>query len=149
MFQAALSPGWGILEGKKWGRDHRFCATLNSGVLPFFSCNCLLFRDFILLFWAVCPGFKAAFSERDGLSVLAPSWASLLTQTVKNLPVPSYSKPEISAFNFPVTTFLTLLPLAQEHCFLLKPHLVTCGILVPQPGIEPTSSAVKAQNPNH
>ena len=143
-----MSPGSGILEGEKWGRDHRFCATLNSGVLPFFSCNCLLSRDFILLFCAGCPGFKAAFSGKDGLSVLAPSWASLLTQTVKNLPVPSYSKPEISVFNFPFTTFPTLLPLAQEPLFFLEPHLVDCGILVRQPGIEPTSSAVKAQNPN-
>ena len=28
-------------------------------------------------------------------------------------------------------------------------HHVACGILVPQPGIEPVPSAVKAQNPNH
>ena len=26
---------------------------------------------------------------------------------------------------------------------------VACGILVPQPGIEPTPSAVKVQSPNH
>ena len=31
--------------------------------------------------------------------------------------------------------------------FLAIPH--SCGILVPQPGIEPGSSAVKLQSPNH
>ena len=38
------------------------------------------------------------------------------------------------------------LPLVS-FCFWL--HHAACGILVPQLGIEPTPSAVKAQSPNH
>ena len=33
--------------------------------------------------------------------------------------------------------------------YLFWPHNAACGISVPQPGIEPLPSAVKAQNPNH
>ena len=33
--------------------------------------------------------------------------------------------------------------------FLIWLHHAACGILVPQPGIEPMPSAVKAQSPNH
>ena len=33
--------------------------------------------------------------------------------------------------------------------FLFWLHLVTCGILVPQPGIEPVLPAVEAWSPNH
>ena len=33
--------------------------------------------------------------------------------------------------------------------FLLWPHHMACGILVPQPGIKPVSSAVRVQSPNH
>ena len=33
--------------------------------------------------------------------------------------------------------------------FLSCPHYTVCGILVPQPGIEPKPSVVKAQNSNH
>ena len=33
--------------------------------------------------------------------------------------------------------------------FFFLPHHTACGILVPQPGTEPRSSAVKAQSPNH
>ena len=36
------------------------------------------------------------------------------------------------------------------NCFLsFLPHYMACGILVPQPGIEPRPMAVKAWNPNH
>ena len=34
-------------------------------------------------------------------------------------------------------------------CLLLWPWCTACGILLPQPGTEPTSSAVKAWSPNH
>ena len=34
------------------------------------------------------------------------------------------------------------------HFFFL-PHLVACGILVPQPGMEPVLPALGAQNLNH
>ena len=33
--------------------------------------------------------------------------------------------------------------------FFFWPRLAACGILVPRPGIEPGSTAVKAQSPNH
>ena len=33
--------------------------------------------------------------------------------------------------------------------FLFWPHLPVCGILFPQPGIEPRPLAVKTQSPNH
>ena len=34
-------------------------------------------------------------------------------------------------------------------CFLFWPRSVACGILVPQPGFEPTPLAVKTRSPNH
>ena len=40
----------------------------------------------------------------------------------------------------------------EQKClsfFFFWPHRVACGILVPQPGIEPGPSAVKARSPNH
>ena len=33
--------------------------------------------------------------------------------------------------------------------FLFWPYHTACGILVPQPGIEPAPPAVEAQSPNH
>ena len=33
--------------------------------------------------------------------------------------------------------------------YFFWPNYAACGILVPQPGIEPRPSAVKAQSPNH
>ena len=33
--------------------------------------------------------------------------------------------------------------------FFFWPHCTTCGILVPRPGIEPTSSAVEARSLKH
>ena len=39
---------------------------------------------------------------------------------------------------------------SKESCYsFFWPHHVACGILVPQPGIEPGSLAVKAWSPNH
>ena len=34
------------------------------------------------------------------------------------------------------------------HFFVFWPHLITCGILAPQPGIEPMCLVVKAWSPN-
>ena len=33
--------------------------------------------------------------------------------------------------------------------FFFRPHCMACGILVPQPEIDPGSSAVKVLSPNH
>ena len=41
------------------------------------------------------------------------------------------------------------LHLEVRSFFFFWPHCVPCGILVSQPGIEPTPSAVKARSPNH
>ena len=42
-------------------------------------------------------------------------------------------------------------PVQHQFCFVFFffAELVTCGILVPKPGVEPVPSVVKAQNPNH
>ena len=37
----------------------------------------------------------------------------------------------------------------QPYLFFFGPHHTACGILVPPPGIEPTSSALGAQSFNH
>ena len=56
------------------------------------------------------------------------------------------------AFDF---IFLTHFTFAFLHIFILLllfffwPRHAACGILVPQPGIEPGPSAVKALSPNH
>ena len=36
-----------------------------------------------------------------------------------------------------------------KYLFIYWPHLLACGILVPQPGIEPVSPAVEKQTLNH
>ena len=38
---------------------------------------------------------------------------------------------------------------ADTDFFFFWPQCRACGILVPQPGIKPTPSAVKARSPNH
>ena len=52
----------------------------------------------------------------------------------------------------PVYKFLLLHILVNtwhhQFFFFFWSHYTACGILVPQPGIEPGSSAVKAQSPN-
>ena len=42
-------------------------------------------------------------------------------------------------------------PVQHQFCFVFFffAELVTCGILVPKPGVEPVPSIVKAQSPNH
>ena len=37
----------------------------------------------------------------------------------------------------------------NDFFFFFWPRHVACGILVPQPGIEPGPSALKVQSPNH
>ena len=40
------------------------------------------------------------------------------------------------------------LSLSLSLFFFFRLHCVSCGILVPQPGVEPTPLVVKAQSPN-
>ena len=44
---------------------------------------------------------------------------------------------------------LTILLCLFFFPFLFWPHHMACGILVPWPGTEPRSSAMRVQNPNH
>ena len=40
-------------------------------------------------------------------------------------------------------------PRKSGFIYLFRPCHVACGILVPQPGIEPVSPAMEAWSPNH
>ena len=37
----------------------------------------------------------------------------------------------------------------KKFCVFILPHPIACGILVPQPGIQPMSPEMEDQSPNH
>ena len=53
------------------------------------------------------------------------------------------------AFPLPILKLFEYVELAFSLFFFFWPHLMACGILVIQPGIEPHFLAVRAQSPNH
>ena len=86
-----------------------------------------------------------------GLAVKPPClWDSSAVRNVKASfwcqwkSVPAFSVPNNGLKQQLRTAHKTL-----NSFFLACLRLATCGILVPQPGIEPAASAMEAQSPNH
>ena len=64
---------------------------------------------------------------------------------------PLPNKLEIFFFLFVVCLFIIfkMMMILFLFIYLFLPHRTACGILVPQPGIGPVPTAVKARSPNH
>ena len=109
-------------------------------------------------------------SSREGIGYpLQYSWASLVAQPVKNSPAMWETWVQSLGWKDPLekemATHSSILawriPWTEEPGGLqstgsqsrtrltLQLHFTTCGILVPQPGIEPMPLVVRARSPNH
>ena len=78
---------------------------------------------------------------QDKFFWLSRSPASSLTSTTQE-----FASAAVTPLNWPLLSH----PRSYLYLFFFFwPHCVACGILVPQPGIEPVPSAVKVLSPNH
>ena len=128
------------------------CLILSHKSLKFTFFSFFLFA--VLIRWVPLPCLRV---DRSCLLLrLVCCWTPLVYLSVQLL---CFSAPQLLFCTFLyfvsfvefLTEFINSSPESGEFCFVFVflPCCMACGILVPQPGIEPGPTAVKAPSPNH